>query len=156
MFQYSNLLLFHHFFPYISWYKYIYRDQCPPVSSVQKCQWSQPRPGRNRGHRSMSGDVVFFYTILVVAGWSPKIHYGILNLTRGESVVCSNRNCPSTIATWGWLAVLHSAGCNTCQCNECNGTCNTMMTNFPNLLWIVVVWFRFNLIQVIGGIHKIL
>ena len=57
----------------------------------------------------MSGDVVFFYTILVVAGWSPKIHYGILNLTRGESVVCSNRNCPSTIATWGWLAVLHSA-----------------------------------------------
>ena len=23
--------------------------------------------------------------------------------------MCSNRNCPSTIATWGWLAVLHSA-----------------------------------------------
>ena len=47
-------------------------------------------------------------------------------------------------------------GCNTCQCNECNGTCNTMVTNFLNLLWMVVVWFRFNLIQVIGGIHKIL
>ena len=25
-------------------------------------------------------------------------------------------------------------GCNTCQCNECNGTCNTMVTNFLNLL----------------------
>ena len=47
---------------------------------------------------------------------------------------------------------LNRPGCNTCQCNECNGTCNTMVTNFLNLLWMVVVWFRFNLIQVIGAI----
>ena len=36
--------------------------------------------------------------------------------------------------------------CNTCH-NECNGTCNTMVMVFINLLWMVVLWFRSTLFK---------